>query len=115
MVKLITIFLAALLVLGSQSLNIGKVGGYTDHPELIENSNIKALVKYAAEYLASTDNLILDEIKITRVQTQLVNGINYKLEFTAQSVNGHNKLTTCEAVIYERFDSTRKITSAQCN
>ncbi|CAF1421816.1 unnamed protein product [Adineta steineri] len=115
MVKLITIFLAALLVVGSQSLNIGKVGGYTDHPELIENSNIKALVKYAAEYLASNDNLDLGEITITRVQTQLVAGTNYKIEFTSRSNNGDNKLTICEAVIYERFDSTRKITSAHCN
>ena len=112
----VIVVLAALLVVASNGLITGRVGGYTDRPELVGDSNTKALVSYVAEHLALEQNLILDHLKVIRVQTQLVAGINYKLDFTAEPVNGlHGKITTCQAIIYVRFDSTRKITSAECS
>jgi len=113
MFKLVAVFVVALLVVAIHGF---KVGGYTDRPELLEDSNTKALVQYVAEHLALEQKLILDHLKVIRVQTQVVAGINYKLDFTAQPVNDiHGKITTCQAIIYVRFDSTRKITNAQCS
>ena len=116
MVKLVAVFLATMLVVASQAFMIGGVGGYTDRPELLTDPSITPLVRYAAEQLALQDNLILDNIKVTRVQTQVVAGVNYKLDFTAQPVNGiHVQPKTCQAIIYVRFDSTMKLTNAHCD
>ncbi|CAF0882142.1 unnamed protein product [Adineta ricciae] len=115
MLKITAVLLATLLIVAAQSSIIGGVGGYIDRPELLESSEANALVRYAAEQIAMKDNRILDQIKLTRIQTQVVAGINYKLDFTARPINGISaKLTTCQAVIYVRFDSTRKLLSAQC-
>jgi hypothetical protein len=92
------------------------LGGYSDRPELLEDENIQSLTNYVVEYLATTQDLILNNYRITRVQTQIVAGINYKIDFTAESIQGGNeKILTCQAIIYVRFDSTKKITKAQCD
>lgn len=104
MLKLIAILLAITLTAVNGSM---RLGGYSDHPELLHDAKVQGLISYVKEYLATTQNLILDDIEITRVQTQVVAGMNYKIEFTADSA-------TCEAVIYVRFDGTTKVTTAQC-
>jgi len=87
------------------------LGGYMDHPELVEDSIIKSLVRYVANDIAEKQNLSLDNLKITSVQTQVVTGINYKFVFTGDS---HGKLATCHAQIYVHFDLSIKINKAQC-
>ena len=114
MFKIAIILLATMLV--AVSYGAALPGGYTDRPDLIEDSSVKALASHVAEHLAVTQNLILDHLKVTRVQIQIVAGINYKLDFTAAPVNGiGGKIRTCHATIYVRFDSTQKITEAQCD
>ncbi len=109
MLKLVAIILVTMLI----SITYGTLpGGYRDRPDLLGDENMKDLMSYTTEYLATTQNLILNEIQITRIQTQVVAGINYKINFTAKSTNGDD--VTCETVIYVRFDSTKKIISAQC-
>jgi hypothetical protein len=112
MFKLAVVLLATLLVAVSHGAFPGMTGGYTDHSEMIGTPAMKGLIGVVVEHLTVKENLILDDIKITRVQTQVVNGINYKLDFTGHGMNG--KETTCQAVIYVKFDSTKSVTSAQC-
>ena len=94
---------------------LGNLGGYVDRPELINDQTTQALANYAAEHIATTQNLLLEHIKVIRVQTQLVNGVNYKINFTAEPVEGiSGQTTTCEVVINVRFDSVKNIAQAQC-
>jgi len=110
MLKLIAICMLVTISYGSL------LGGYRDRPELLEDRDVQSLVGYAAEHVATTQDLILHHFKVTRVQTQTVAGINYKIDFTAERTTvSTGKLVTCQAVIYVRFDSTKKITAVQCD
>ncbi|CAF1198006.1 unnamed protein product [Rotaria sp. Silwood1] len=113
MFKIFAVILGTMLV----AVNCGLLpGGYSDHPELLHDSRVQALATYAAEYLAIKENIYLSHIKLTRVQTQVVAGMNYKLDFTAESISGGSgKLTTCQAIIYVRFDQTQKVTKVECH
>ncbi|CAF3322942.1 unnamed protein product [Rotaria sp. Silwood2] len=113
MFKLFAVFLGTMLV----AVNCGLIpGGYSDHPELLEDPHVKGLVSYAAEHLAVTQNIFLNHLKVIRVQTQVVAGINYKLDFTGENVNGGSgKVKTCQAVIYVRFDQTQQVTKIECH
>jgi len=92
------------------------LGGYKDRPELLEDRDVQGLAVYATEHLATTQNLLFHHFQITRVQTQTVAGINYKIDFTAEPIDSNDgKLVECQAVIYVRFDSTKKMTSVQCD
>ncbi len=109
MLKFIVLFLATILIAVNCSTGLG---GYSDRPQLIEDAIVQRLTRYASEHIATTQNLVLDHIKITRVQTQVVAGINYKIDFNAQSAKG--KLMSCQALIYVQPDLTTKITEGQC-
>lgn len=113
MLKLIAILLATLCVAVHCD---SPVGAYLDHPELVDDSIIKSLVRYVTNHISETQNLALDNVKITSVQTQVVTGINYKFIFTGETnKGGSNKLATCHAQIYVHFDLSIKINKAQCN
>jgi hypothetical protein len=114
MFKLAVILLATVFVAASHGASL--TGGYTDRPELVDDSFVKSLASYAAEHLAIKENLILNHIKVTGVQTQLVAGLNYKIDFTAEPVNGiSGQIKNCHTIIYVRFDKTTSVTSAQCD
>lgn len=113
MYKLFALFLVTILISVSYST---RAGGYSDHPELINDPTVKGLVVYVAESLASSENLFLVNLKVTGVQTQVVAGRNYKINFTADSVNGgQTQAKQCETVVYVRFDQFKSITSAKCH
>jgi hypothetical protein len=110
MLKPIVLFLATILIVVNCS---DRLGGYSDRPKLIEDTIVQSLTRYASEHIAATQNLVLDHIKITRVQTQVVAGINYKIDFNAQSSKG--KLMSCQTLIYVKPDLTTTITEGQCH
>ncbi|CAF3017829.1 unnamed protein product [Rotaria socialis] len=113
MFKLLSIVLATMLIAASYGL---MAGGYADKPELIEDPTVKGLAVYAAEHLAMTQNIVLNNIEVTGVQTQVVAGMNYRIDFTGKTVNSPiAKTKSCQVVIYVRFNSTKKVTSAKCN
>ena len=102
-------FIAILLAITFTTINSDMIlGGYTDRPDLIKDKEVEELVGYATKYLTTTQNLYLSKTKINRVQTQVVAGTNYKIDFSDGSM-------TCQAVIYVRFDGTTKVTSAECS
>ncbi|CAF0783768.1 unnamed protein product [Rotaria sordida] len=91
------------------------VGGYKDRPDLVNDDKIKALTSYAAEYLSKAQNLFLANLRIIKVQTQVVDGLNYKIDFSATPVNGApGQKTTCQVVVHVRFDSSKNIAQSQC-
>lgn len=104
MLKLIAILLAITFATIHGGMNLG---GYSDRPELIQDVKVHRLVRYAIDYLTTSQNLYLYNIQITRVQTQVVAGTNYKIDFSGGSM-------ICQAIIYVRFDDTTSLTSAQC-
>jgi len=110
MLKLIAIFLATIVFAVNCST---RLGGYSDRPALIQDSIVQRLVAYASEHLAATENLIFDHTKITRVQTQVVAGINYKIDFTGET--NYHELMECQVVIFVRPDLTTTITEAECD
>ncbi|CAF1397775.1 unnamed protein product [Rotaria sordida] len=113
MFKLFAVFLGAMLLAVSYG---GIPGGYTDRPELIEDPFVKSLTSFAAEYYAKKENIFLSRLKVTHVQTQIVAGVNYKLDFTGEIVSDiSGKLATCNAVIYVRFDQTQSVTNIECH
>ena len=119
MFKLAVLLVAAMCIATSQGLFaggvVGGVGGFVDRPELIDDQTVQALTSFAAENLAITQNLILSKLKVISVQTQVVAGVNYQIDFKAEPVNGvSGQTTTCRVVIYVRFDSTKNILSSQC-
>jgi hypothetical protein len=116
MFKLAAVLLAIIFVAVSHGFIIGNVGGYIDRPDLIDDSFVQSLTSLAAEHLAIKENLILNHLKVTGVQTQVVAGLNYKIDFTAQPVNGiSTSLKTCHTIIYVRFDKTTSVTEAKCD
>ena len=93
-----------------------RLGGYSDRPQLKEDSIVQGLVRYASQHIATSQNLILDHIKITRVQTQVVAGINYKIDFTAETGQDHHaKSVNCQTLIYVKPDLSTTISEAECN
>src|SRR4051812_34504092 len=100
MLKLIALLLAITLITVNGSISFG---GYGDRPDLIQDAKVRELVNYATEHLASTQNLVLNHIRIQRVQTQVVAGMNYKIGFIGESVGNYNSGSMdCQAVIYVR-------------
>ncbi|CAF0784676.1 unnamed protein product [Adineta ricciae] len=108
-------FAAALLVLiiafhgtfGQMSF-----GGYSDHPELIEDDTTLLLTDFAVEYFSAEQNLKLTNLEITRVRIQTVSGTNYKINFTGD--NGAQKME-CEVVVFLGFNFKKKIFDASCD
>lgn len=98
------------------AVSYGQVGGYKDRPDLIDDQLIKDLTVYAAEEISqSNSNLYLKNLKVTGVQTQVVRGINYKIDFTAERVNGPTgSQTTCQVVVYVDLDGVKSLSQSQC-
>ncbi|CAF0816489.1 unnamed protein product [Rotaria sp. Silwood1] len=91
------------------------VGGYTDRPDLVNSDLVKGLTVYAAEVLATTQNLFLTNLRTIKVQIQVVNGLNYKIDFSAEPVDGApGQKTTCQVVINVRPDSIKNLIQSQC-
>lgn len=113
MLKLIAIFLVTILVAVHCEI---KVGEYHEHPELLEDSIMKSLVRYVNEDIAKTKNLHLENVKITRILTQVVTGINYVFDFTGESTKGttKGKLIKCNAAIFVNFDLSITINQVDC-
>jgi hypothetical protein len=88
-------------------------GGYIDNPELIQKVETQDMVKLAVAELAKTDNLEVTHTNVVSVATQIVNGINFRIVFTAHQSSSIDVLR-CEATIYQRFQGARSVSSVKC-
>lgn len=115
MMKLTVVLFATMLVAMTQGFLPINLGGYTNRPELVTDPMIAALTSFAAEKIAVAQNLFLTNLKVVRVQTQLVAGTNYKINFVAEPVEGvQGRTTACEIVIAVKFDFSRDLASFSC-
>lgn len=115
MLKLnITLFLTVLLGIVHCNSN---AANYVDRPELVEDGFVFGLTQKASKWLAKHEELMLDHIKVTHVQTKTVSGVRYKLDFTAQSIIGNqSQLVNCKATVYVHvgMGASISVVDAQC-
>lgn len=90
------------------------VGGFMDRPDLLNSPMTDSMVKLAVKDLAQKSNLNVSPIKILEVATQVVNGINYRITFTARPYATISVLT-CTTKIYQPFQGPESVSSAACH
>ncbi|CAF1170224.1 unnamed protein product [Adineta steineri] len=89
------------------------LGGYSDHPELIEDVSTRALVRLVVSDLKVNQNLIVTPVKILSVQTQSMYGVTFKIGFTARSTSAPDGLT-CTAVVHSGLGDVQTVLSVDC-
>ncbi len=113
MFKLAVLFLIA--VAACNGSIIPNIGSYKDRPELLSDRTVQDLINNVADSLFMGPKPYLKNIQIVRVQTQLVHGTNYKIDFIGEPVNGNGgQKTTCQVVINVRLDAGNSILQSQC-
>lgn len=88
-------------------------GGFTDRPDLIRSPLADSLVKLAVTELANGQNLRAIPVKVVSVASQLVNGVNYRIVFTARSPSS-NTVLTCTSKVYQSFAGAQSVSSVNC-
>jgi hypothetical protein len=91
---------------------LGQVGSYVNRPELLNDPTVQALVKFASESLSKPENA-LKALYTTRVETQVVAGMNYRINFIAELAEG--KTTSCQVVIFVSLSAEQKMTEFKCD
>lgn len=89
------------------------IGGYIDRPDLLESPVTNLMVKLAVTDLAQAQNLQVTNTHVINVATQVVNGVNFLVVFTAQKADTTN-LLICTAKVYQPIEGQRSLTSVQC-
>jgi hypothetical protein len=88
-------------------------GGFTDRPDLIDSDVTRNMVKLAINELANGQNLRVSQITIANVQSQVVNGVNYRIIFIARSFSS-NMVVVCTTKIYQQFSGAQTVSSVSC-
>ncbi|CAF3392602.1 unnamed protein product [Rotaria socialis] len=88
-------------------------GGFTDRPDLLNDATTRVMVQLSVSELAKTTNLAVSLIKVVKVATQVVNGINYRIDFIARPLSS-DAVLTCSTKIYQSFQGQRTVSSVGC-
>ena len=107
MLKLVVV-LALFITIQAQLL-----GGFTDRPDLLKSELTVSMVKLAVAELANGQNIRAAPMNIVSVGSQVVNGVNYRVVFTARSVTT-NAALTCTAKVYQSFSGSQSLSSVNC-
>ena len=89
------------------------IGGYTDHPELVRSAVTRNMVKLAVAELEKKDNLQVSPIDVVSVATQVVDGLNFRVVFTANQSTSTDVLL-CTTVVYQTIAGAQSVSSVQC-
>jgi hypothetical protein len=89
------------------------LGGFTDRPDLIKSPVTQSMVKLAVNQYAETENIRLFPVSVLHVSTQDVNGVNYRIVFTARPTSSAN-IFVCTTEIYQPITGDRSVSSIQC-
>ena len=112
MFKLVGILL--LVTVACNGLFTDLLSSYVDHPELVSDKTVMDLVTFAIEAMYTEINT-LENLVIERVQTQLVKGLNYKIDFTADlSKVGIDQKISCQVIIYVGIDGSKQLVHYEC-
>ncbi|CAF0942144.1 unnamed protein product [Didymodactylos carnosus] len=93
------------------------LGGFIEQPDLTTDNLIISLTIWAARQLEEAQNLILKNINVIKVETQVVSGVNYKIRFETTPVlpDGTAARTIqCDAIIYLPLNGEQRLLEGQC-
>ena len=88
-------------------------GGFTNRPDLINSEVTRNMVKLAVNELANGQNLRVSPVTIASVESQVVNGVNYRIVFTARSFSSKT-VVVCTTKIYQQFTGAQTVSSVSC-
>ena len=89
------------------------MAGFVDRPDLVQSPTTKLMVKAAVTELAKTQNIEVTPIDVYSVATQLVNGLNFRIVFSAHHSASEN-IVFCTAKVYQAFNGQRSVNSVEC-
>ncbi|UJR15903.1 hypothetical protein I4U23_002825 [Adineta vaga] len=89
-------------------------GGFTNRPDLVKADATRTMVRLAVTDLKEKQNLLVSPVNVVNVATQVVNGINYRIVFTARSPSSSGFLT-CTTKIYQQFSGLQSVSSVICS
>ncbi|CAF0817159.1 unnamed protein product [Rotaria sordida] len=90
------------------------VGGFTDRPDLIKSPVTRDMVRLATSELEKSQNLAVSPFNIVSVATQVVNGINYRIVFTARPFSS-DAILMCTTKIYKPIHGAQSVSSVHCS
>jgi hypothetical protein len=91
-----------------------QVGDFHDRPDLVRDPKTVSMVRLAVAELESSQNLHVLPHGIVSVATQVVNGINYRIVFTARNPST-NGVLSCTTTAYQSLDGAQSVSSVSCN
>lgn len=91
-----------------------QLGSFHDRPDLVQDPQTVSMVRLAVAELASSQNLRVLPHGIVSVATQVVNGINYRIVFTAR-IPSTNGVLYCTTKVYESLSGAQSVSSVSCN
>jgi hypothetical protein len=91
----------------------GQLGGFINRLDLVDSEITQPMIKMAIQKLSATENVQVSLVKVVDVATQIVNGINYRINFIGRSLST-NTFVTCATQIYQPFNGPESVTSVKC-
>ena len=90
-----------------------QMGGFQDRPDLIQDPKTVSMVKSAVADLESSQNFRIIPHGVVSVATQVVNGINYRIVFSAR-LPATNGVVYCTTQFYETLSGEQSLSSVSC-
>ena len=89
-------------------------GGFTNRPDLVNSDATRNMVKLAVNELANSQNLRVSSLNVVSVASQVVNGVNYRIVFTARPFSS-NTVVVCTTKVYQSFSGAQSVSSVNCS
>jgi len=91
------------------------LGSFTDRPELLQDPLTQSMVELAINQYAETENVRLVPVNVLNVATKVVNGVLYRITFTAGPTSSQSTFV-CTAKIYQSAITSNGllVSSIQC-
>lgn len=89
------------------------IGGFKNRPDLLSAPATENMIKIAIADVAQTENILLSPVNVLSVATQVVNGLNYRVVFTARSFSD-NDTHVCIAKFYQPIGATPALSAVNC-
>lgn len=93
---------------------IGFTGGFS--PASVDDATVKEMADFATKAISSNTNSgPVKLVKLTKAETQVVAGTNYKLNMELVGTGANAESRVCEAVIFDQpWTNTRKLIRSSC-
>lgn len=99
-----------------QTTNNGIPGGFgvedTNDPTVIRAANLALEAYKARQGTLAVSGIVFD--KVTKAESQVVAGTNYRLKFEARWNMSWFSKYVCDAIVYRNFKDELSVTSVDC-